>query len=66
MLYVILKKKTTKGINNLQETATKPLSLFNAYELFKSPYSVDSLNFTSNQHTMFWIVGLTFKLKFKL
>ena len=46
-------------------TATKPISLFNAYERLKSPPLL-SLNFAGYAIPMFSISGLKFKLKSEL
>ena len=64
-LYVILKERITKGMTYAQ-TATKPISLFNAYEHLKSTSPVHCLNFTGYPIPMFPILVLKFKLKTKL
>ena len=61
-LYVILKKIINKRITYTQ-TATKPISLFNASERLKSPPPLLSLNSTGYPMTMFLISGLKFELK---
>ena len=58
-------KKINKGMTCTQ-TATKSISLFNAYERFKIPTPVHSLHFTNSPILMFLILGLKFKLKSKL